>query len=347
MFCYQRNYQSPTEPVSKALFDSLVDSEQTRWLTATHRELRAALPAIAEGDKKLLRRWKSFEPFVKYSVKQAGSRARKAKGQTIGEWWATLSEEQKLQHYCHYLKESLPFVIFIATYDETEAEKSKKRGAWRKQAACRLNGLCVIDFDHIEGDMRQVWDKAVGNLSQQDYERIVLAFITPSNQGLKAVFTADPKIGNLADNQIDLALKLGLNPDQSGKDASRGTFLTPREDILLIDEARLFTYHDAAFAQKYEALYHEGKSQPTKDWEKKGRKYEVGGRKCEVGGKKVSGGDLSKSTRDGGSESAMRISGGDLPKGTIEPNDTIAPQDPHCGGTSANRDSTMRSESIS
>ena len=266
MFCYQRNYQSPTEPVSKALFDSLVDSEQTRWLTATHRELRAALPAIAEGDKALLERWESFEPFVKYSQKQAASRARKTKGQTIGEWWATLSEEQKLQHYCQYLKESLPFVIFIATYDETEAEKSKKRGAWRKQAACRLNGLCVIDFDHIEGDMRQVWDKAVGNLSQQDYERIVLAFVTPSNQGLKAVFTADPKIGNLADNQIDLALKLGLNPDQSGKDASRGTFLTPREDILLIDEKRLFTYHDAAFAKKYEALYHEGKSQPTKEW---------------------------------------------------------------------------------
>ena len=211
MFCYQRNYQSPTEPVSKTLFDSLVDSEQTRWLTATHRELRAALPAIAEGDKKLLRRWKSFEPFVKYSAKQAGSKAKKSKGQTIGEWWATLTEEQKLKEYCHYLKESLPFVIFIATYDETEAEKSKRRGAWRKQAACRLNGLCVIDFDHIEGDMRQVWDKAVGNLSQQDYERIVLAFVTPSNQGLKAVFTADPKLGNLADNQIDFALKLGLN----------------------------------------------------------------------------------------------------------------------------------------
>ena len=84
MFCYQRNYQSPTEPVSKALFDSLVDSEQTRWLTATHRELRAALPAISEGDKALLERWESFEPFVKYSQKQAASRARKTKGQTIG-----------------------------------------------------------------------------------------------------------------------------------------------------------------------------------------------------------------------------------------------------------------------
>ena len=43
MFCYQRNYQSPTEPVSKALFDSLVDSEQTRWLTATQ-----ACPTLRE-----------------------------------------------------------------------------------------------------------------------------------------------------------------------------------------------------------------------------------------------------------------------------------------------------------
>jgi len=47
-------------------------------------------------------------------------------------------------------KKSLPFVIFIATYDESESAKSKKMGRWRNQKYCRLNGLCVIDFDHID-----------------------------------------------------------------------------------------------------------------------------------------------------------------------------------------------------
>ena len=53
-------------------------------------------------------------------------------------------------------KKQLPFVIFIATYDETPSTKGQTMGAWRKQAACKLNGLCVIDFDHIEGDVRKV-----------------------------------------------------------------------------------------------------------------------------------------------------------------------------------------------
>ena len=45
-------------------------------------------------------------------------------------------------------KKSLPFVIFIATYDESEkefenkrtGEKTKKQGMWRNQKFCRLNG---------------------------------------------------------------------------------------------------------------------------------------------------------------------------------------------------------------
>ncbi len=61
-------------------------------------------------------------------------------------------------------KKSLPFVIFIATYDESDkeienkqtGEKSIKRGTWRNQEHCRLNGLCVIDFDHVdEGEADQ------------------------------------------------------------------------------------------------------------------------------------------------------------------------------------------------
>ena len=52
-------------------------------------------------------------------------------------------------------KKGLPFVIFIATYEEWDKkfedkkthEITIKRGCWRSQQHCRLNGLCVIDFD--------------------------------------------------------------------------------------------------------------------------------------------------------------------------------------------------------
>jgi hypothetical protein len=73
---------------------------------------------------------------------------------------------------------------------------------------------------------------------------------------------ADANVGNLIDNQKDFSAKLGLNPDEACKDASRGAFLTTREDVILLDE-RIFTYENPAFGEKYNEQYHAGKSQPT------------------------------------------------------------------------------------
>ncbi len=165
-------------------------------------------------------------------------------------------------------KKQLPFVIFIATYDETPSTKGQKLGAWRKQAACKLNGLCVIDFDHIEGDVRKVWEEAFNKLSEEDQKKILFVFVTPSGHGLKVVFMADPAIGNLIDNQIVFSLKMGLNPDESCKDASRGAFLTTSEDVIFIDEEQLINYENEEFGKKYNESYHAGHSQPTIDIDK-------------------------------------------------------------------------------
>ena len=168
-------------------------------------------------------------------------------------------------------KKGLPFVIFIATYDESEkefedkdtGEKTKKLGRWRNQKYCRLNGLCVIDFDHIEGDPREVWAAAYAKLSDEDKKRILFVFVTPSGHGLKVVFIADAAVGNLIDNQKAFSLKLGLNPDEACKDASRGAFLTTSDDIIFIDEERLINYESEDFGKKYDAEYHAGHSAPT------------------------------------------------------------------------------------
>ena len=157
-------------------------------------------------------------------------------------------------------KRSLPFVIFIATYDESEkefenkdtGEKTKKLGHWRNQKYCHLNGLCVIDFDHIEGDVRKVWEEAYAKLSDEDKARILFVYVTPSGHGLKVVFIADAAIGNLIDNQIVFSQKLGLNPDESCKDGSRGAFLTTSDDVIFIDEERLINYESEDFGKKYD-----------------------------------------------------------------------------------------------
>ena len=118
------------------------------------------------------------------------------------------------------LKKRLPAFIFQATFDVTRS-KSGAEGRWRKQAATRLNGLCVLDIDHVE-DPRQLFmnwgltttkttkttvaassdlkklSKVVPVVVEKESElssRILLVYVTPSGRGLKVVFKADPGAG--------------------------------------------------------------------------------------------------------------------------------------------------------
>ena len=236
MFCYQRSFGLPTEVVTAEKFRALITAPRTFQLVREARE------ALAKGDKKT------------YDAK----------------------------------KKALPFVIFIATYDENEktfenkqtGEKTTKMGTWRNQKYCHLNGLCVIDFDHVDEvndndnlnhnhndnrSLQEIWQQAYDRLSEEDKKRILFVYVTPSGHGLKVVFIADANVGNLIDNQIDFSQKLGLNPDESCKDASRGAFLTTSEDIIFIDEERLINYESEEFGAKWNEAYHDGKSQATID----------------------------------------------------------------------------------
>ena len=169
-------------------------------------------------------------------------------------------------------KKQLPLMVFIGTFEESEKEVENKKtgekrtvkGCWRVQSHVCLNGLVVADYDHLEGDVREIWAKAFEKLSDEDKARIVLVYVTPSGHGLKVVFTADINVGNLIDNQLDFSAKLGLPLDESCKDASRGAFMTTAEDIISINEEKLFAYENKAFAEKYNAEYRAGNSGATK-----------------------------------------------------------------------------------
>jgi len=232
MFCYQSGFNDPTRVISKEQFWALVRASETV------RKVREGREALARGDK------------------------------------ATYNRRKK----------GLPLMIFIGTFDESErtienkrtGEKRKVTAPWRNQKHVRLNGLVVADYDHLDSltpdpspkgegskkTMREIWDEAYSKLSDEDKARILLVYVTPSGEGLKVVFMADVNVGNLIDNQKDFSAKLGLNPDEACKDASRGAFLTTREDIILLDE-RIFTYENPAFGEKYNEQYHAGKSQAT------------------------------------------------------------------------------------
>ena len=155
------------------------------------------------------------------------------------------------------LKRKLPAFIFQATFDET-LSKAGKLGQWRKQAATRLTGLVVMDIDHVENphEVHGEWLKVHGDLKELG---ILLVYITPSGKGLKIVFKADVQKGNLIDNQHEMAKVLGVEVDESCKDASRMSFICKESDILFIDK-ELFTYENKEFAERYDALYRNGHS---------------------------------------------------------------------------------------
>ena len=158
------------------------------------------------------------------------------------------------------LKRKLPAFIFQATFEETVSKKGNK-GAWRCQAGSRLNGLCVMDIDHVENpqEVHGEWLKVHGDLKALG---VLLIYITPSGKGLKIVFKADAEKGNLIDNQHAMAKVLGVVVDESCKDASRMSFICKESDILFLDN-ELFTYESKAFAEKFEAEYRAGNSQAT------------------------------------------------------------------------------------
>ena len=184
------------------------------------------------------------------------------------------------------LKRGLPAFIFQATFDETESPKGKV-GAWRKQAATRLTGLVVMDVDHIDRfefgglsfelceyiesqEKRKEAHEKISNLkSQFSNLGILLVYITPSGKGLKIVFKADEKKGNLIDNQHAMAKVLGVEVDESCKDASRMSFICKEEDILYINK-ELFTYENKEFAERYDDLYRDGHSQGSKQGDGQG-----------------------------------------------------------------------------
>ena len=161
------------------------------------------------------------------------------------------------------LKRKLPAFIFQATFDETKSQKGKV-GRWRKQAATQLTGLVVMDVDHVE-EPRETWAQIENGKLIIDNglrSQILLVYVTPSGHGLKIVFKARQEWGNLIDNQHAMAKVLGVEVDESCKDASRMSFICKESDILYINK-ELFTYENRNFAEKYNEQYRGGYTQPT------------------------------------------------------------------------------------
>ena len=137
-------------------------------------------------------------------------------------------------------KRRIPGLLFQATVEKS-VSKNGVEGRWRKKSACRLNGLFILDVDHLdEAEMERLRH---GEIEKLFGELILLAFVTASGHGMKFVGKTNHEIGGIAENQRWLAEKLGVKADEACKDESRLSFCPREEDIVYISD-EIFNYNN-------------------------------------------------------------------------------------------------------
>ena len=275
MFCNQSRFDLPTGVITSEQFWALVRAPRTVKLVS---EARAAL---ANGDKALYDRKKKQLPLMVFigtfeaSEKEVENRKTGEK-RTVKGCWRVQSHVclngLVVADYDHVDEGAAGFLPLSSCVPLVASQQSWSGGSQRgsEQAVDNAGDQTTPPSGHPsysggeKDTLREIWEEAYSKLSDEDKARVVLVYVTPSGHGLKVVFTADINVGNLIDNQLDFSAKLGLPLDESCKDASRGAFMTTAEDIISINEEKLFVYENKAFAEKYDAEYRAGNSGATK-----------------------------------------------------------------------------------
>ena len=257
MFTYQKDTKSLfVAECGKKDFWREIRKSSTAFNIDTRR---AILHAVETNDEEAMQKWAEHTDFQKFMLKTI----RDLKTKTGKEKWQKKPLDKKLLAWAEDLKKSLTAFQFCCYQFDEATVKTKdgktKKGPRRVLKGCHLNGLVMLDIDHVDDPM-EVWEKL--QKCEALMARVVLVHITSSGHGIRIIFIADRQTGNLADNQISFAAVLGYSPDQSCIDATRNSFAPKEDEILFIDEERLFTYYDEEFDKEYTPMYRDKKTQP-------------------------------------------------------------------------------------
>ena len=255
MITFQENtHFSQALPCTREEFWEQVKKPTTRWRIDMRRAIIAAVDASKTQGAVALHNLLQNSEYQKFLLKKQNLKKKAAK-----EAWEKKTDAEKLLAFAQEVKDNLPAFIFCCR--EFDATETAKGGMFRHRrlADCHLNGLFMLDIDHIENPM-EVWYKMRDD--KELMKSIALVHITSSSCGIRIVGVADINIGNLADNQITLAKKLGYKADDSCIDATRNSFAPKEEDIIYINEELLFDYYNEAFDKKYTDEYRKKRTQP-------------------------------------------------------------------------------------
>ena len=256
MITFQENtHFSQALPCKREEFWEQVRKATTAWRVDARRAILAAVDASKTQGVAALQTWLNNAEYQKFLLKKQNLKREK-----VREAFFKKNDAERLLAFAQDVKENLPAFIFSCReFDATETAKGGKF-CHRRLADCHLNGLVMLDIDHVENPM-QIWYQL--RAKKELLDRTGLVHITSSKEGIRIVFTADINVGNLADNQIEFAQALGnYKADDSCIDATRNSFAPKEEDILYINEELLFNYYDEEFDKRFTPEYRNKKTQP-------------------------------------------------------------------------------------
>lgn len=227
--CIQKVFGAPCEPITAQDFEAVLDD-----------------PAVAETYRICRTHHRQFEQLT-------------AAGQEV--------EAKAAKKDYDAQKKNLPAWIF-SLCDIVEHKWVDTKGVdhgvakWRHQEHGLLNGLYMVDLDHLDDPMETWRGILKADVFNEVYKpQLLFAYLTPSGHGLKLVLVADVSHGNLASNQNAFCKDLKLPNDKSTKDSSRLSFVCPRSEVLFYD-TRLHEATNDEFIRKYQPMYSKALSEP-------------------------------------------------------------------------------------
>ena len=250
-FVYQDNmYWGSCEPCTASVFSNLVRSAVVNWKIGMRRAVREA---VAKGQS--LDAFTRNSDFQKWCIQQE-CRPR------AGEKFAQLTTAAKLLQWVDMLKDNLPDFVFavrefglVPRLDKDGNPKLDADGQpilyrRRKQEnILHLSALFMSDYDHLPFPPQELYEKT----QQKGYPwKTRLAHLTSSGEGLRLVSECLIGAGNIADQQYLQAKELCMLhvkgktgkfvTDNSCVNADKLSFCPRLEDILYIDEDKLFNF---------------------------------------------------------------------------------------------------------
>ena len=171
MITFQENtHFSQALPCTREEFWEQVKKPTTRWRIDMRRTIIAAVDASKSQGAVALHNLLQNSEYQKFLLKKQNLKKKAAK-----EAWEKKTDAEKLLAFAKEVKDNLPAFIFCCR--EFDATETAKGGMFRHRrlADCHLNGLFMLDIDHIENPF-EVWYK------MRDDKELMKSIISPYHQ---------------------------------------------------------------------------------------------------------------------------------------------------------------------